>query len=332
MTRTTWSLNWLHQARQMKRKDENVAVSRKPTAHHAAALKQLDLYIIDFLKGPPIPGKDWNEMMRRTQLDYQQQEVKIPEPVTWEQLEPARPPAESAGRVRAADRAEGIAKQWLADHHRCLLDETESPVAPRRAKVWVQSQDEQTNGNESLTAAQKEASSHFHGEQRFFTQEKPWFRQCVHAEDVVDLSACVVFCCSTVFSASSLPFRPCMEVPCVSPALSSVLLTQVLRPRTGKVTTSKCLRVTVSTVFFVGTAFAVGFTLGVASVVCINPFSEGLVGLASGRVGNGLAGYAIERIIRYPLNIDVTLGSDGGGSSRCDSDVLEGPSLDPEDW
>ena len=68
----------------MKRKDENVAVSSQPTAAQGAALKQLELYIIDFFKGPPIPEKDWNEMMRRTKLDYQQQEVKFPEPVTWD--------------------------------------------------------------------------------------------------------------------------------------------------------------------------------------------------------------------------------------------------------
>ena len=33
------------------------------------------------------------------------------------------------------------------------------------------------------------------------------------------------------------------------------------------------------------------------------------------------------------LDIDVTLGSDGGGSAQpVDSDVSERPSLDPEDW
>ena len=111
--------------RPVKRKDENVAVTSQPTAAQAAALKQLELHIIDFLKGPPAPEKDSNEMMHRTKLDYQQQEVKFPEPVTWKQLEPALPPAESAGRVGAADLAEGLAKQWLTDFHRCLLDETE---------------------------------------------------------------------------------------------------------------------------------------------------------------------------------------------------------------
>ena len=39
--------------------------------------------------------------------------------------------------------------------------------------------------------------------------------------------------------------------------------------------------------------FAVGFTLGVGSVICFNPFSGGFVGLASGRFGTRSAGYTI---------------------------------------
>ena len=35
---------------------------------------------------------------------------------------------------------------------------------------------------------------------------------------------------------------------------------------------------------------------------------------------------------RDPLDIDVTLGSDGGGSAQFDSDVPVGPLLDSEDW
>ena len=74
-------------------------------------------------------------------------------------------------------------------------------------------------------------------------------------------------------------------------------LNYYLRPRTRKVTTSKYFLVTISTVScFVDIVFAVGFTLGVGSVVCINPFSEWLVGLASGRCGTGLAGDETPRI------------------------------------
>ena len=68
-------------------------MSSQPTAAQAAALKQLEVYIIDFLKGPSVPETDWTEMLRRTKLDYQQQEVNVHEPVAWEQLEPALPPA-----------------------------------------------------------------------------------------------------------------------------------------------------------------------------------------------------------------------------------------------
>ena len=51
------------------------------------------------------------------------------EPVTWEKLDPALPPAKSAGRVR-------VAKQWLTDSPTA----SDWPAAPLRSKVWVQSQ------------------------------------------------------------------------------------------------------------------------------------------------------------------------------------------------
>ena len=56
------------------------------------------------------------------------------------------------------------------------------------------------------------------------------------------------------------------------------------------------------------------------------------MGRASGRLGKGIARYAIGRNFRDPSDIDVTLGSDGGGSTQFDSDVPEGPSLDAEEW
>ena len=70
--------------------------------------------------------------------------------------------------------------------------------------------------------------------------------------------------------------------------------------------------------------------LGVGSVVCIKPFSKGIVGLTSGRFRTGIAGHAIGRNSRDPLDIDVSLGSDGGGSTQFDSDVPERPSLGRE--
>ena len=80
-----------------------------------------------------------------------------------------------------------------------------------------------------------------------------------------------------------------------------------------------------------GTVFAVGFSFGVGCVFCTSPFSEGLLGLVSGRFG--ILGYAaIERMFREPLDIDATLGSDGGDCTQFDTDVHEGPSLVLEDW
>ena len=55
------------------------------------------------------------------------------------------------------------------------------------------------------------------------------------------------------------------------------------------------------------------------------------MGLASGRFGTRLAGYAIGQNFGDPVDIDVTLGSDGGGSTQFDFDVPGGPSLDLED-
>ena len=56
------------------------------------------------------------------------------------------------------------------------------------------------------------------------------------------------------------------------------------------------------------------------------------VGLASARFGAGIAGYAIGRNFPDPLFFDVILSSVGGGSTQFNSDVLEGPSVDAEDW
>ena len=46
--------------------------------------------------------------LSRARLDWNGQKVKLPEPVTWEQLEPALPSAESAARTRAVDMGQGV--------------------------------------------------------------------------------------------------------------------------------------------------------------------------------------------------------------------------------
>ena len=66
---------------------------------------------------------------------YQRQELKLSEPVAWEQLEPPLPPVESATRVRAADLADGVSKQWLTNPRRCLLAKTKWPAGATSAKV-----------------------------------------------------------------------------------------------------------------------------------------------------------------------------------------------------
>ena len=120
---------------------------------------------------------------------------------------------------------------------------------------------------------------------------------CVHAKVVVDLSACVVFSvCSTVFSAlsclstvhgSSCCFSNGFVGSSHASVLSGVLFVAgeftpnrvseqnyLLRPTTGRVTTSKLSCDDFYSFLIVGTVFAVGFSRGVGSVVCINPFSK----------------------------------------------------------
>ena len=124
---------------------------------------------------------------------------------------------------------------------------------------------------------------------------------------------------SAVFSASSCPFdrawwnllflphcRWLFSRKCFWWSSPRGWRVRPLSPVSG--TTSKYLRVTVSSVSCLGgTVFAVGFTLGVGSAVCINPFSDVLVGLASGRFGSWNCG------IRDWTKLPGTLGY------RCDS-------------
>ena len=57
-----------------------------------------------------------------------------------------------------------------------------------------------------------------------------------------------------------------------------------------------------------------------------------MVGLGFETIAEVLLAEAVRRNFRDPLDIDVTLSSDAGGSARLDSDVPEGPPFHPEDW
>ena len=120
-----------------------------------------------------------------------------------------------------------------------------------------------------------------------------------------------------------LCFRPCKVVPVVAPRFLLVLLTQVFLVGFSSWLVRSPVSLSTSedgegdyievpsgdgfySLLFVGTVFAVGFTMGVGSAVCFNPFSGGFVALATGRFGAGIAGHVFGRNFRDPLDIDVT--------------------------
>ena len=76
-------------------------------AAQTQALAQLRKYIRGFLSGPTVPQLDWAGELASTRVDYNGEEVKTAQLVTWKQLEPALPPPGKAGCVRAADLLEG---------------------------------------------------------------------------------------------------------------------------------------------------------------------------------------------------------------------------------
>ena len=96
-----WALNFLQHGRK--------PCNRVPSCMSEAqgiAMKRLEEYVDSLLSGPPIPVENWEEVLRSSKLDYNIEEAKLPETVTWDQLELALPPAGSAGKVRALELAE----------------------------------------------------------------------------------------------------------------------------------------------------------------------------------------------------------------------------------
>ena len=114
--------------------------------------------------------------------------------------------------------------------------------------------------------------------------------------------------------------------------VSSLSQNYLLRPRTGKVTTSKYLRVTISTVscLWAPCSQSASRWVSVAWSASIRS-QKGAWVLLQGGSGLELPDSRSDETLGIPW-IDVTLGSDGGGSTPSDSDVPEGPSFDPEDW
>lgn len=140
-----WSLSWVYGGRPRGRPSPDRSEPIKnldPSLAQEAALSKLRDYVVDFVQGPEIPVLNWGEVIRNVKIDYNNEEVKLPELVTWARLEPALPPLGGGARVRAADLAEGWLRECLLDPSRCLLPEEDRPKAVPPARVWVESDEE----------------------------------------------------------------------------------------------------------------------------------------------------------------------------------------------
>ena len=87
-----------------------------------------------------MPQLDWAGELASTRIDYNGEEVKTAQLVTWRQLEPALPPPGNAGCVRAADLLEGWARACMEDPTKTLLPEDRWPYELPQPRVWVESQ------------------------------------------------------------------------------------------------------------------------------------------------------------------------------------------------
>lgn len=85
---------------------------------------------------------DWEELLKKRRIDYCGDEVSSPEPLTWRQIEPGLPRAGLAGSLNPEDFAEGLVLELLRDPRKVLRAPGAWEEAPRRAKVWVESEAE----------------------------------------------------------------------------------------------------------------------------------------------------------------------------------------------
>ena len=130
----TWALNFVGCNRHGERAERPETLS----AAQAEALAQLRKYIRGFLSGPAVFHLDWASELASTRIDYNGDEVKTAQVVTWTQLEPALPPCGKAACVRAADLLEGWARACMEDPKRTLLPEDKRPDELPQPQVWVE--------------------------------------------------------------------------------------------------------------------------------------------------------------------------------------------------
>ena len=105
-----------------------------------AAQTQALARIRGLLSGPTVPQLDWAGELASTRVDYNGEEFKTAQLVTWKQLEPALPPLGKAGCVRAADLLKGWVRACMEDPTKILLPEDKWPDEFPQPQVWVESQ------------------------------------------------------------------------------------------------------------------------------------------------------------------------------------------------
>ena len=83
---------------------------------------QIEQYASWFLKNDHKADVDWATKLKRIRLDYHGEEVKVPQCLTWNAIEPALPTRGQVGLLRATDLCEG----WLGE---VMRDPPARPVA-----------------------------------------------------------------------------------------------------------------------------------------------------------------------------------------------------------
>ena len=74
--------------------------STRPSTAQQEAITRLQNDIYDFVRGPPVPARDWKPILLRSRHDHNMEEIQPPENVTWEHLRPSLPPNGRAAHVR----------------------------------------------------------------------------------------------------------------------------------------------------------------------------------------------------------------------------------------
>ena len=86
-----------------------------------------------------VNSKDWAAELRMRKIGYAGEEVGLPLVLTWAQVEPGLPDIGVAASLEATRFATGEVRRVLLDPDRLLLPECEWEEAPRRCRIWCDS-------------------------------------------------------------------------------------------------------------------------------------------------------------------------------------------------